>query len=212
MDTSGNGEGLLPLAAQCISSGVINVDACLLPSRLRLWAVLAEVRACGNAVDGAEAPVAALQPSIDVAEAAVGSCRQQQQPVVVGAAANRWLASYPAIRLSSYPARSQPVRFCTTRASRRPHHPHGDAHSRLPTCGSSCPAPSAVSTSRRGFPFIALPASRASTYHAPATRPSPMSFYCTPPRRVETSSARTPCRWPVAPPAEPSNLRRPASS
>ena len=65
MDTSGNGEGLLPLAKACVSSGLISADACILPTRLRLWAVLAEIRACGTAVDGAEAPAEkALDPTL----------------------------------------------------------------------------------------------------------------------------------------------------
>ena len=54
MDTSGNGEGLLPLVRDCVRSGVIGPTSRVLPGQLRLWAVLVELRACGTAVDGAE--------------------------------------------------------------------------------------------------------------------------------------------------------------
>lgn len=62
MDTSGHGEGLLALTQQCVTSGMVGAamgspsahPASILPARLRLWALLAELRQCGTSVDGAE--------------------------------------------------------------------------------------------------------------------------------------------------------------
>ena len=48
------GEGLLPLAYDAITSGLVAPSAQLLPSRLRVWAFLAELRGSGTALDGAE--------------------------------------------------------------------------------------------------------------------------------------------------------------
>lgn len=54
MDSGGLGEGLLPLAHDALSSGLVAEDAQLLPCRLRVWAFLAELRGSGTALDGAE--------------------------------------------------------------------------------------------------------------------------------------------------------------
>ena len=54
MDTGGLGEGLLPLAASACASGLLLPGAQMIPSRLRVWALLVELRGCGTALDGAE--------------------------------------------------------------------------------------------------------------------------------------------------------------
>ena len=46
--------GLLPLAYEARTSGLVAADAVFLPCRLRVWAFLAELRASGSALDGAE--------------------------------------------------------------------------------------------------------------------------------------------------------------
>ena len=54
MDSGGLGEGLLPLAHQARTSGLIGGNAPCLPCRLRVWAFVAELRGCGTALDGCE--------------------------------------------------------------------------------------------------------------------------------------------------------------
>ena len=45
MDSGGLGEGLLPLAADAVASGLLAPDAKLMPCRLRVYAFAAELRA-----------------------------------------------------------------------------------------------------------------------------------------------------------------------
>ena len=54
MDSGALGEGLLPLAYEARVSGLLAPDAQFLPCRLRVWAFVAELRACGTALDGCE--------------------------------------------------------------------------------------------------------------------------------------------------------------
>ena len=54
MDSGALGEGLLPLAYEARVSGLLAPDAQILPCRLRVWAFVAELRACGTALDGCE--------------------------------------------------------------------------------------------------------------------------------------------------------------
>ena len=54
MDSGGLGEGLLPLAYEAKQSGLIRPDAQLLPCRLRVWVFVAELSACGTALDSGE--------------------------------------------------------------------------------------------------------------------------------------------------------------
>ena len=54
MDSGGLGEGLLPLAHDAVTSGLISQTAQLLPCRLRVWAFVAELRGCGTALDACE--------------------------------------------------------------------------------------------------------------------------------------------------------------
>ena len=54
MDSGGLGEGLLPLAHHAVASGLVSRDAQLIPCRLRVWAMVVELHACGTALDAAE--------------------------------------------------------------------------------------------------------------------------------------------------------------
>ena len=98
MDSGALGEGLLPLAYEARVSGLLAPDAQFLPCRLRVWAFVAELRACGTALDGCELIVSHLggTRTLHSQQQAVAALRAQphSQPQAVAARAP-WISLAP---------------------------------------------------------------------------------------------------------------------